>query len=439
MRFKHLSRFLLAATTVLGACSDDNGTNGSDVGTLTVRLTDAPGEEIESAVIWVSGVSIIGSDESVHVINTDDASYDLLDFQGGASALLGSAEIPVGTYNQLRLIVDSAQVTLKAPVTFTDGSSTASLKVPSGSESGLKINLDNVEIIPGETVLLVDFDVSRSFVFQGPPGGPKSAIFKPVIHATVMDVAGSISGTVTPASALAGLYAIQGADTIATAAADPATGAYTIHFLPPGEYTVLARADGYQDAVVTGVTVGNSQDVTGVDFTLTVAAAPGSISGTVTPAASAATLYAVQGLDTIGTALADPTTGAYSLLALPPGTYSVVAKASGYVTASMDNVLVGDGQAVVGIDFTLIPIPFGSISGTVTPAASAASVFAVQGTDTIGTALADITTGAYSIPTLPPGTYTVVAKAVGFQNGVVDNVLVGDSQNVVGIDFTLSP
>ena len=147
----------------------------------------------------------------------------------------------------------------------------------------------------------------------------------------------------------------------------------------------------------------------------------------------------MQGPDTIGTALADPVSGAYTILALPPGTYSVVAKATGYVTLSTDNVVVGDGQAVVGIDFALLPIPFGSISGTVSPAASAASVFAVQGTDTIGTASADITTGAYSIQTLPPGTYKVVAKAVGYQNGVVDNVLVGDSQAVVGIDFTLVP
>jgi hypothetical protein len=130
------------------------------------------------------------------------------------------------------------------------------------------VNLDNVSVVPGETVLLVDFDVSRSFVFQGPPGGPKSASFKPVIHATVMDVAGSIAGTVSPASSKAGLYAIQGLDTIATASADSLTGAYTIRFLAPGMYKVLARAVGFQDATRDSVTVENSQAVTGVDFTL---------------------------------------------------------------------------------------------------------------------------------------------------------------------------
>ncbi len=268
MRFNYLPAVLLVASAALGACSD-SGTANQEMGTMTVRLADAPGEEVESAVIWVSGVSVVSSDGSIHVISTDTASYDLLALQGGVTAALGSAEIPVGTYNQLRLLVDSARVTLKAPITFTSGSSSAVLKVPSGSTSGLKVNLGGVSIVPGETVLLADFDVSRSFVFQGPPGGPKSAIFKPVIHATVMDVAGSIGGTVLPAASKAGLYAIQGTDTIATASADSLTGAYLIRYLAPGMYKVLARATGYQDGVRDSILVGNSQVVTGVDFTLT--------------------------------------------------------------------------------------------------------------------------------------------------------------------------
>lgn len=266
MRTKRLPYLFLASSLVLAACGD-SGTSSGDTGTLTLRLADAPGEEVESAVIWVSRVSIVG-DAGIRIISSDTASYDLLALQHGVTAYLGSAEIPVGTYNQLRLIVDSARVTLKAPTTFTSGSSSAVMKVPSGSTSGLKVNLGNVSVVPGETVLLVDFDVSRSFVFQGPPGGPKSASFKPVIHATVMDVAGSIGGTVQPASSRAGLYAIQGFDTIATASADSLSGAYVIRYLAPGMYKVVARAAGYQNGVHDSVLVGNSQAVTGVDFTL---------------------------------------------------------------------------------------------------------------------------------------------------------------------------
>jgi hypothetical protein len=266
MRVNGLASIIAASVLGLAACSD-SGTSTAGTGTLTLRLADAPGEEIASATIWVSGVSVLG-DQGSYVISSDTASYDLLDFQGGVTALLGSAEIPVGTYNQLRLIVDSARVVLKDPITFTSGSSSALLKVPSGSTSGLKVNLDNVTVVPGETVLLVDFDVSRSFVFQGPPGGPKSASFKPVIHATVMDVAGSIAGTVLPIEARAGLFAIQGTDTVATAAADTLTGAYLIPYLAPGMYLVSASATGFQTASIDSVMVGNAQAVTGVDFTL---------------------------------------------------------------------------------------------------------------------------------------------------------------------------
>jgi len=268
MRIKSLPIVAGAALLALSACGGESSIyTNSSTGTVIIRLTDAPGEPIESAMIWISGVSIVG-ENGPQVISTDTASYDLLALQNGVTAALGSAEIPVGTYNQLRLQVDSARVTLQDPVTFTSGSNSAVLKVPSGSTSGLKVNLDNVEVVPGETVLVVDFDVSRSFVFQGPPGGPKSASFKPVIHATVMNVAGSISGTVLPDTSRAGLYAIQGTDTIATAAADTLTGAYTIWYLPPGTYSVLARAAGFQDSVVNDVVVGPAEDVTGVDFTL---------------------------------------------------------------------------------------------------------------------------------------------------------------------------
>ena len=142
MRINYLPMLALACSAAFVGCADDS-TSGNQVGTLTVRLADAPGEEIESAVIWTSGVSVVGAD-GIQVISTDTATYDLLALQGGVTAALGSAEIPVGTYNQLRLMVDSAQVTLKSPVTFTSGSPTASLKVPSGSESGLKVNLDSV-------------------------------------------------------------------------------------------------------------------------------------------------------------------------------------------------------------------------------------------------------------------------------------------------------
>ncbi len=264
---------MLLGVAGLAACSDSTG--GSATGTVSVRLTDAPIDNVQSATVWISKVYLLGSadDENSRVtISEDKVEYNLLSLQNGVTASLGSAEIPVGSYAQLRLVVDSAKIVLKAPLTFADGSSSRTLFVPSGSQSGLKVNFAvPVQVTPGQTVLVADFDVLRSFVFTGPSGAPTGAQFKPVIHATVQNVAASIAGTVTPASEKAGLAAVSvvSGDTVATALADPATGAYKLWYLPPGTYNVLAKGTvegSVFTATKANVVVGPSQDLTGVNL-----------------------------------------------------------------------------------------------------------------------------------------------------------------------------
>lgn len=268
---RYLTPMLILAGAV--ACSDD-GTGTSGTGAVVVRLTDAPSDDLESAVIYISEVTLKGSDASANeqVISNTKASFDLLTLQNGVTATLGTATVPAGTYSQIRLLVDSARVVLKSGHTFTDGSTTAKLTVPSGSQTGLKVNFSPpVTVTEGQTVLLIDFDVSQSFVFQGPRDHPNSISFKPVLHATALDVAASISGTVTPVTANATVYAIAGADTAATAFPDATTGAYTLHFLAPGTYVVAAKATGFAIAVSASLTLGNSEAKTGVNFVLVAA------------------------------------------------------------------------------------------------------------------------------------------------------------------------
>jgi len=144
--------------------------------------------------------------------------------------------------------------------------------VPSGSQTGIKVNFSPpITVTEGQTVLVVDFDVSQSFVFQGPRDHPNSISFKPVLHATAMDVVASISGTVTPVVAHATVYAIAGTDTVQTAFADVTTGAYTLHFLPPGNYIVAAKATGFTTAVSGALVLGNAQLLTGVNLILVAA------------------------------------------------------------------------------------------------------------------------------------------------------------------------
>ena len=251
----------LVSLCALAACNE-----GPQLGQVNLRLTDAPNPGIASADVWVSRVYLVGGDSGVN-ISTTPAQYDLLSLQGGVTAALGSALIPVGDYEQLRLVVDSARITLAGGATFSDGTDSRTLKVPSGMSTGIKVNFGGpIHVAPGQTTIVVDFDASRSFVFTGSGSSPTGALFKPVIHATAQDVAGSVSGVVLPDTAHAHLFAINGTDTVATAAAD-STGAYVLMFLPPGSYTIAAAATGFTTATQP-VTVGPAQHVTGVNFTL---------------------------------------------------------------------------------------------------------------------------------------------------------------------------
>jgi hypothetical protein len=136
-------------------------------------------------------------------------------------------------------------------------------------QTGIKVEFGGpVHIQPGQTVLTVDFDVSQSFIITGPTP-PRQVLFKPVLHGVVQDVAGSISGTSSPANVLGRVFAINGTDTVGTADADATSGAYTIMFLPPATYTVMdsSTANGHKAPTQT-VTVGPGQNVPGVDFTI---------------------------------------------------------------------------------------------------------------------------------------------------------------------------
>ena len=266
----------VAAAGLAAAGCSDSGT-GASTGQLVVRLTDAPGAEVEAATVWISKVYLISGADSVHgridVATFSPAqAYDLTTLTDGATALLGTATIPVGDYSQLRLVVDSARVTLKAPLLFVGGSATVTLQTPSAMRTGIKVNLGGaVHVESGQTVLVVDFDVSRNFVLTGPFSAPTGMLFTPVLHGTTTDIAASIIGAVSPANSKAELFAItSGGDTVATDFADTLSGAYMLRFLDPrlSPFTVAAKAGGYATQTKT-VPLVAGQTAAGVSFALT--------------------------------------------------------------------------------------------------------------------------------------------------------------------------
>ena len=186
---------LIAGTLVLGAAACSDGSTGVELSSVRVLLTDAPSDVIASAEVWISRVYLQGGDDEeteggrVDLFNYPETPqyYDLLTLQDGVTAdLTGVVDVDVGLYRTLRLVVDSARVTLVEGVSFEDGTDNATLFVPSGSSSGIKVLLTgDLEAVEGETTTLtVDFDVDQNFVIQGSlgPGGVRRIIFTPVLR-----------------------------------------------------------------------------------------------------------------------------------------------------------------------------------------------------------------------------------------------------------------
>lgn len=298
---RHILPFAALATLALtAACDDDDPTSPdptTETASLTVALTDAADVMFESATIDVGEIRLTREGGAPVVLTDAGGEHDLLELQGGVMADLATLDIEPGLYHQLRLEVLSASVTLAPGFEFADGSTTADLTVPSGAQSGIKINLSGadgaagsagLEIASGESILVVDVDVSQNFVVQGPTDDPleiQGVTFTPHLRATLEDVAGSISGTVEYASAtpadetefatvtadLTASSLLEEMQTDMVSATVAADGTYKLWFLSPGDYEVSAAATIGGTDYTAGpetVTVGEGEAVTDVDFTL---------------------------------------------------------------------------------------------------------------------------------------------------------------------------
>ena len=177
----------LPVIVVAAAVAACQGT-GPQMSRVTALLTDAPGTDmIQSAQVTVSTVYLVGGDGTARdTLSTNGGVFDLLDLQNGITAFLGTATVVAGDYEQLRLVVTDATITLKSGFTFSDGSSTRSLKVPSGAESGIKVEFGgSVHITPPATTLTIDFPIDQNFVFTGGSTSPDGVLFTPSLHGTV--------------------------------------------------------------------------------------------------------------------------------------------------------------------------------------------------------------------------------------------------------------
>lgn len=257
-------------------CQNDSSTDpvSGEQGTLLIKITDAPFplSMVEEANVTINNIEIRRAqeyDEFPFITVFDDlTTINLIHLRNEITEDLAEIAIPVGDYNLVRLYIAEASIVL------TDGRE-FQLKVPSGAETGIKIFVDPaINVESGLTSeLLLDFDLSQSFVVQGnpfTPAGIQGFIFKPVIRAVNITKAGRIVGTVTDteAAAVAEAHVWVEQDSIVSSTFADSLGVYGLIGLPAGHYSAYATQTGYDTVAVSDVNVvaGNR---TVVDFELT--------------------------------------------------------------------------------------------------------------------------------------------------------------------------
>lgn len=261
---------VLCMALALVSCSDDSPatpgtTNGIPDGYGRVRVVafDSPTDEVDHVYLHVREVNLKTEENAPwRTLARPDTVIDFLDLVNGVNVVIADTLIPTGTYSQLRLVLGPNN-------TVSSGGETYDLRVPSGMQSGLKINL-NFSLADGEVAeLYVDFDAKKSVRWNP---GQKLYMMNPTFKAYKRTTAGALSGTVrtTTGTVIAGarVEAVGAADdTVATLTG--AAGTYLM-FLPAGVYTVSASSilQPLADTVYTNVAVTAGAHLQEYDFIL---------------------------------------------------------------------------------------------------------------------------------------------------------------------------
>jgi len=261
---------LVVGCCVFAAACGGGGGQG-DTGRLSLSVTDAPVDDARSVVVQFRGVAFKREGEAPETVQNLDPTprqIDLLQFQEGRAALLlDDVTLLAGRYEWVRLIVDNEPNVRDSYLTLESGAE-CELRVPSGSESGLKLNRGFTLPADGSIALTIDFDLRQSI--HAPPGQSGSGVdctqgylMRPTLRlvddANVGAIAGRVDAALVTAGCLPKVYVFDGTgvtpddieevtattpdvDPLLVAGVNIVNGAtqyaYRLAFVPAGNYTV---------------------------------------------------------------------------------------------------------------------------------------------------------------------------------------------------------
>ena len=220
-------------------------------------------------------------------------------------------------------------------------------------------------------------------------------------------------------------------------------GDYLLSNIKAEKYTIKAFTDGYQTSAKT-VTIKN-----GITKVVNFSLAPnaGTIYGTVTetitlnPIVGAAVNVYVSGTNILAGSSATDPNGNYNVNLLASGAFTVVFSAPGFQTAYA-GVSVSYPNLLSQQNISLAPSP-GTISGTVIDATTTNPIQDVLVTVYSGNTVVDSaetnSIGNYTITGLAPGTYTVTATEINYQQSSQGATVVANTTTTVNFSLQGNP
>jgi hypothetical protein len=277
---------LLVSGFMLQACSGGGGSGTTPMGSAQVSLTDAPGD-FDHVWITVKEVLFHTSDAAgpndagwLKYPLTTPVTVDLLTLDGKVgNAIWGNITLPVGNYQQIRLLLVGNGATLapsaqSAGLTYNNevvvGPTISPLRIPDVSH-GIKLNGAFSITFGGTLRLAIDFDAGHDVIDL--ENG--EYVLKPRLAYFDLDNAGAIVGQIELASAPSSTahfvvkaerlndpvspdYYVVRRYTVVSIPSTTTTGAFVLYPVPAAataSYDILIRGVGYETTIIRGVPV----------------------------------------------------------------------------------------------------------------------------------------------------------------------------------------
>lgn len=208
-------------------------------GNFIVHLTDSPAD-YDHIYLDIQSIEVNHSSQGwIRIGPTVPGILDILKFNNTFDTLIANAELPVGSLGQIRMVLGSNN-------TLVVNGITRNLSIPSGGQSGLKININVAIEADGTTEHWLDFKAGSSIIELG--NGNYQMI--PVLRSFSAQANGKIVGYALPLTANAYVQLFRGTDTLVTV--PEADGFFGFPGVQGSNYSlrIIPTTGSYQDSIL---------------------------------------------------------------------------------------------------------------------------------------------------------------------------------------------